>query len=161
MATRSGISPGLGKICRGALDVVDGNECKGATSSDPGLNNLAVSYTKTGPCVRPTTILLSKEAKQIMFGVAGAKRSVLWGLKTSSAVSGVASLKAARRSANGENTRASGKVRYDHSIAAIRTYIYQNPSFVWQQQTIPLCWLLQRVGLCPVKTPDPAVQEKV
>lgn len=111
IATSSGISPGLGKICRGALDVVDGNECRGVTSSDPGLNNLVVSYTKTGPCVRPTTILLSKAAKQTMFGIAGASERVLWGLNTFSAFSGVASWKAARRSVKREKTRARSDVR--------------------------------------------------
>ena len=54
----------------------------------------------------PTTSLVSADAKTMMLGVAGAKASVLWGMNTCSAFSGVAFENARRRSVNGENIRA-------------------------------------------------------
>lgn len=49
ITTRSGISPGFGIICLGAVDVVEGKECSGVISSDPAVNSLELSKTSMGP----------------------------------------------------------------------------------------------------------------
>lgn len=54
----------------------------------------------------PTINLLSALAKHRMLGVAGEKLRVRLGLKTTSAVSGVAFVNAVRRSVRGENIKA-------------------------------------------------------
>jgi hypothetical protein len=70
-ATSSGISPGFAYIWRTAvgLGVVGRNVCSGVTSLSPGEQIAEASNTMTGPCVRPTTSLVSLRAKIRQFGV--------------------------------------------------------------------------------------------
>jgi hypothetical protein len=65
IAISSGISPGFAYICRTAVGVgvVGRNVCNGVTSLLPGEQIAEASNTMTGPCVSPTTSLVSLSAK--------------------------------------------------------------------------------------------------
>ena len=66
IATSSGISPGFAYICRTAVGVgvVGRKVFSGVTSLSPGEHMAEASNTMTGPCVRPTTSLVSLRAKR-------------------------------------------------------------------------------------------------
>lgn len=103
IATKSGRSPGLASSSRTALAVVEEKLRKGETSSEPGVNKVAVSNTRTGPWIRPTTSRVSWHANVMVFGIAGASNTVRLGVNAVSVVSSVAELNASRKSASGDS----------------------------------------------------------
>lgn len=127
--------------------MVEGNERNGAISSDPAVNNLAVSKTRIGPWTIPTNSLVSPHANERMLGVAGAIDSVRLGGYTLSEVSRVASKNAARKSDNGENINAA---KYNQSSEIFHkhlAHIYPKLHFELLRQTNPSRWLPQKAEL--------------